>query len=32
MHQAMQVNSQYQLELQPETDQRRITNMVDKLA
>jgi hypothetical protein len=31
-HQAMQVNSQYQLELQPETDQRRITNMVDKLA
>jgi hypothetical protein len=32
MHQAMQVNPQYQnkLELQPESDQRRITNMVDQ--
>jgi hypothetical protein len=33
MYQAMQVNPQYQnnLNLQPESDQRRITNMVDTL-
>lgn len=32
IHQAMQVNPQYQnkLELKPESDQRRITNMIDK--